>query len=88
MKTGQWAQAVKDAEVVIQADPHNVKAWFRLAQSQIKLKDFPSARSAYEQCKMCGGVSEEDLSQLHAEINTGEQELKSVEKKKYQKLFS
>jgi len=75
------------AEVVIELEDKNEKAWFRRGQACLKLKDFDTALDCFNKvCELSGGSNKEGVRlQRETELNLEAQRQK--ERKIYQDMF-
>jgi len=75
------------AEVVIELDKNNEKAWFRHGQACVKLKDIDTALDSFKQVvSISGGANKEAVKSVkECEIKLQGQKLK--EKRMYEEMF-
>lgn len=86
LKLGQNAESAKQLEKVLEKDPSNVKALYRLAQAYEGRKDFNEAIAEYK--KILGIEPENKAAQQQILVcKNALAELRAVEKKRYHRLF-
>ena len=65
-----WGHGRTDAQRAVTFDPHNVKAWFRLAQSHEQLQDWEEAGNAIDQGLACPQQADnKDLLKLQRQLS-------------------
>ncbi len=80
----------KYADIVIELDDTNEKAWFRKGQALAKLKDFSAAKICYEKVVKLQKKSGKDSSNTLKQIRDCEVKIKESEKREkamYQNMF-
>jgi len=75
------------AEVVIELDDKNEKAWFRKGQAAVKLKDLDCAHQCFKKVQELSNGSNQEADRLLRDIEHKLQHQKDKEKKMYQNMF-
>ncbi|CAD2212882.1 malate dehydrogenase (quinone) [Angomonas deanei] len=85
--TGQGDAAARDARSAIYMDQNNPKAYYRLTQALLVLRDYGEAQKAADEFKQHGG-GDADYAKFLKDIETGRKSFNDEQKKKYQKMFN
>eukprot|EP01098_Paradermamoeba_levis_P015208 TRINITY_DN7592_c0_g1_i1.p1 TRINITY_DN7592_c0_g1~~TRINITY_DN7592_c0_g1_i1.p1 ORF type:complete len:784 (+),score=306.59 TRINITY_DN7592_c0_g1_i1:93-2354(+) len=86
LKLNKFARAIENCKKVIELDPTNIKALFRRAQANIKLKDLDAAMNDLKEANKLEPSNNDVVKELNS-VKKLIQEEKEKEKKMYQKMF-
>jgi len=82
------AERIKElAEVVIELDKSNEKAWFRHGQGCVRLKDFETARESFVKVSELSGGKNKEVGKWLKQCDKELELRRSKEKKMYQEMF-
>jgi len=82
------AERIKElAEVVIELDKSNEKAWYRHGQGCVRLKDFETARESFVKVSELSGGKNKDVGKWLRQCDKELEMRRSKEKKMYQEMF-
>jgi len=75
------------AEIVIELDSKNEKAWFRRGQACVRLKNFDEAKVSFTKVKEISGGKNKEVGKLLQHCDQELQKRKNKEKRMYQEMF-
>jgi len=75
------------AEIVIELDKNNEKAWYRRGQACVKLKDFETAKESFSKVTEISGGKNKDVAKWIRQCDVQLEKNKNKEKKMYQEMF-
>jgi len=82
------AERIKElAEVVIELDKNNEKAWFRHGQGCVRLKDFETARESFVKVSELSGGKNKEVGKWLKQCDKELELRRSKEKMMYQEMF-
>jgi len=82
------AERIKElAEVVIELDKFNEKAWYRHGQGCVRLKDFELARESFAKVADLSAGKNKDVGKWLRQCDQELEKRRSKEKKMYQEMF-
>jgi len=82
------AERIKElAEVVIELDKSNEKAWYRHGQGCVRLKDFETARESFVKVSELSGGKNKEVGKWLRQCDKELEMRRSKEKKMYQEMF-
>ena len=75
------------AEVVIELDERNEKAWYRHGQACVKLKDFEKAKESFTRVSEISEGKNKDVAKWLRQCDIEIEKMKHREKKMYKEMF-